>query len=520
MSDADDEIPNPTKSSRRSVTDDLIRVAVVGIILAILFTLSALTAALPNKNAFGETNEDKIAEVDTGDSAWVLAASAMVLIMTPGVAFFYGGMVHHKNIISTMYQSFVAMGLISVLWVIIGFSLAFGKDANGNRIIGYPSSYYMFNNVGANPEPTLAGTIPLSIFAMFQMMFAIITPTLISGSLAERVNFSGWMLFMCVWHLVVYCPLAHIVWHPEGALRNWGVIDFAGGIVVEMASGYGALAGAFFLGPRKYPTATPANIPFIMLGTALFWFGWLGFNAGSALSAGSLACQTFATTHMAAAASMTTWLLLDLVRGNPTGAVGACNGIVVGLVAITPACGYVTVGGAMCIGSISCIICYASGIAMKELSRIDDSLDVTAVHGLGGTCGIILTGVFCSKNVNPAGHDGLIYGYGETLGKHLAAVVVLIPLILISSYGCFAFANFFIPLRVSDEDEQVGLDVSMHNETMGRNNNESSHNDIIVKSAEGGGGNNGNTIALGEIYKSKVTETFTSTDNKSPPSKV
>ena len=342
--------------------------------------------------------------------------------------------------------------------------------------MGNPATYFMYKDVGANPEPTLASTIPLSIFSMFQMMFAIITPTLISGSLAERVHFSSWLIFICIWHLVVYCPLAHIVWHPDGYLKQWGILDFAGGIVVEMASGYSALAGAIFLGPRRSPASVPANIPYIMLGTAIFWFGWLGFNAGSALSAGALACQTFATTHTAAAAGMITWIFLDLFLGKPTSAVGACNGIVVGLVAITPAGGFVTVGGAMCTGCIACLVCYTVGVLFKERSGIDDSLDVTTVHGVGGTVGLICTAIFCTKDVNPLGADGLVYGHGTTFWKHVVVVIVLIPLIMLSSYACFFLANLVIPLRVSEEDEDKGLDVSMHNESM--------HNEVLQKSME------------------------------------
>ena len=347
--------------------------------------------------------------------------------------------------------SFVTMGIISILWVIVGFSLAFGQDANGSGILGYPKTYYMYNNVGANPDPDLSPTIPLTVFSMFQLMFAIITAALISGSLAERVNFNGWMLFVCVWHILVYCPIAHMSFHPNGVFRRWGLLDFAGGTVVEMASGYAALAGAMFLGPRKnvHLGNRNGNIPFVLLGTALFWFGWLGFNAGSALNAGPLACQVFCTTNTAAAAGMITWIFLDKLLGKLPSVVGTCNGVVIGLVAITPACGYVTVGSSMCIGAIACIVCYMAGLYFNERTGIDDSLDVFTVHGIGGTVGIICTGIFCSKHVNPSAPDGLIYGQGLTLGKHIAIVVVLIPFILIFSYTIFYLTNLIIPLRKS-----------------------------------------------------------------------
>ena len=392
------------------------------------------------------------------------------------------------------------MGIISILWVIVGFSLSFGKDANGSGILGYPKTYYMYNDVGANPDARLCGTIPLTAFSMFQLMFAIITAALISGSLAERVNFNGWMLFVCFWHILVYCPIAHMSFHPDGVFRRWGLLDFAGGTVVEMASGYSALAGAMFLGPRTnvHLGNRNGNIPFVLLGTALFWFGWMGFNSGSDLRAGPLASQAFCTTNTAAAAGMITWIFLDKLLGKLPSVVGTCNGVVIGLVAITPACGYVTVGSSMCIGAIACIVCYMAGLYFNERTGIDDSLDVFTVHGIGGTVGIICTGIFCSKHVNPLVPDGLIYGQGLTLGKHLAIVCVLIPFIFIFSYAIFYMTNLIIPLRkyrhlkrtnslsrlcvpiklffllirsyhtsgVSADEESVGLDISMHNESM------------------------------------------------------
>ena len=401
----------------------------VAFLLIFVFVLSALTAAIPKPIIAVGVDPAQLSAINNGDNAWVLTSAALVLIMTPGLSFFYGGMVDHKNVLSTMYQSFVAMGFVSLLWVWIGFSLSFGDSSQSNGIIGHPATYFMFSGVGAQPHPNplLAPTIPLITFAMFQLMFAIITPALISGSLAERVNFNSWMIFLCVWHILVYCPLAHLAFHPDGAFRRWGVLDFAGGTVVEMASGYSALAGAIFLGKRNVRVNSNANIPFVLLGTALFWFGWLGFDAGSACNAGPLAGQAFATTNTGAAAGMVTWIFLDKLMGKLPSIVGACNGVVVGLVALTPSNGWVTVGGGMCIGCIATLICYFVGTVFNELSGIDDSLDVFTVHGLGGTIGFICTGIFCSLGANAAGADGLIYGNGLTLGKHLAVCCCIIP---------------------------------------------------------------------------------------------
>ena len=437
-----------------------------GVFFAVFVVLAALTAGLPPVKNMSDPDTS---EVNSGDTAWVLTCAALVLFMTPGLALFYGGMVHHTSVISTMYQSIVSMGVISVLWVIVGFSLAFGKDANGNGVIGYPRSFYMFNDVGPQTHPTLSPTVPLVAFSMFQLMFAIITPALIAGALAERVNFSAWMIFISIWHLIVYCPLAHLMWHPDGAFRQWGALDFAGGTVVEMASGVSALAGAYFIGPRKYSDAThtPPNIPFIMIGTGIFWFGWLGFNSGSALSSGGLASVAFATTNTAGASAMLTWIYLDFVLGKMTSAVGACNGIVIGLVAITPACGYVTVGSAMVIGCLAVLVCYTVGHFMKKNQGVDDSLDVFAVHGVGGIVGFLCTGIFSSKHINSAGADGLVYGEGLTLAKHIAIVLAVAPIIFIVTYGIFSAIDFFVPVRVSEEEEAQGLDKSMHSEEYG-----------------------------------------------------
>ena len=283
--------------------------------------------------------------IDTGDTAWMLVASAFVLLMTPGLSFFYGGMIDKKNVISTMLQSFVALGVISVLWVVIGFSLAFGESIGG--IIGNPLTYLNFNDVGLDPNPEFSETIPFLLFALFQLKFAIITPALITGSFAGRVRFRSYILFMVLFSIFIYCPLAHMTWHPEGIFRNWGVLDFAGGTVVHMSAGFAALAGTLYLGKRKMEGEEHANVPFIILGTGLLWFGWFGFNSGSALGANEDAVAAFSNTNLASATAMVTWIFYERMHGRKMSAVGARIGAVVGLVAITPAAGFVTIGQAI-----------------------------------------------------------------------------------------------------------------------------------------------------------------------------
>ena len=319
--------------------------------------------------------------IDSGDTAWMIVASAFVLLMTPGLAFFYGGMVNIKNVISTMLQSFVALGVISVAWVVIGFSLAFGDSFYG--IIGSPITYFSFKNVTLAPHPEFGPTIPFLIFAFFQLKFAIITPALISGSFAGRIRFRSYILFMLLFTIFIYSPLAHMTWHPEGLLRKWGVIDFAGGTVVHMSAGLAALAGALFLGKRKILEEKPANIPFVILGTGLLWFGWFGFNAGSALGANFDAVVAFANTNLASATSMITWIFFDRFRDGKMSALGACIGAIVGLVAITPAAGVVTLGQSIFIGFIAAIISNLAIGVFRKLN-IDDTLDVFPTHGIGG----------------------------------------------------------------------------------------------------------------------------------------
>jgi Amt family ammonium transporter len=395
-----------------------------------------------------------------GDTAWMLTASALVLVMTPGLSFFYGGMVRTRNVVSTMLQSFIAMGAISVLWVLVGFSLAFGDSIGG--VIGDPRTFFLFRHVGAATHPALAATIPLVVFAMFQLKFAIITPALITGSFAERVRFSSYLLFICLWSLIVYTPLAHWTWHPDGFLHRWGVLDFAGGTVVHVSAGVAALVGAMVLGRRKTHLAaephTPANIPFVLLGTGMLWFGWFGFNAGSAGAANGQAALAFATTNTASAAAALTWVFIDGWKGRKPTALGFCVGAVVGLVAITPAAGYVTVGESLLIGAIGATV---SNLMVHWRSRttLDDTLDVFPCHGIGGMTGMILTGVF-------AANVGLVHGQVTTFLHHLAALVLVTAYVAVMSYILYKVTNAIIPMRVTEEEEEIGLDISQHGEVM------------------------------------------------------
>ena len=394
-------------------------------------------------------------DLDTGDTAWMVVASAFVLLMTPGLAFFYGGMVDRKHIISTMLQSFVALGVISVVWVLVGFSLCFGESLGG--VIGNPMTYLAFRKVGLSPNAEFAGTIPFLLFALFQLKFAIITPALITGSMAGRVRFRSYILFMVLFSLVVYPPLCHMTWHPEGLLRQWGVLDFAGGTVVHMSAGCAALAGALFLGRRMNREETPANIPFVLLGTGMLWFGWFGFNAGSAFSAGADAVLAFANTNLASATAMITWIFFDRYRDRKMSAVGACIGAVVGLVAITPAAGFVSLGDSVLIGFVASLISNLCIDFFHRSDRFDDTLDVFASHGIGGMVGMLLTGALAAE-------VGLTSGEAETFVKHVIALVAVALGAFGLSYGLFALVNAWIPMRVTSGQEKRGLDDSQHGE--------------------------------------------------------
>ncbi len=397
-----------------------------------------------------------IMTTNPADVAWMVVASAFVLLMTPGLAFFYGGMVDRKNVISTMLQSFVALGAISILWVIVGFSLCFGDSIGG--IIGNPLTHLNFKNVGTQPHPEIGSGIPFLLFALFQLKFAIITPALITGSMAGRIRFRSYILFMVLFSLLIYAPLAHMTWHPEGLLMNLGVLDFAGGTVVHMSAGFAALAGAVFLGPRKNPRLEHANIPFIILGTGLLWFGWFGFNAGSALGANSDAVLAFANTHFASASGMITWIFYARFRGRKMNAVGACIGAIVGLVAITPAAGFVTIQESMLIGFIAALVSNWA-ISRQGQSGLDDTLDVFPSHGVGGMVGMLLTGVF-------AADVGLTSGATATFGWHIVALLGVAAFSFCGSFLLFKLVDMMIPVRVSDWQETLGLDESQHGETL------------------------------------------------------
>jgi Amt family ammonium transporter len=399
--------------------------------------------------------------VNAGDTAWMLTATALVLLMTPGLSFFYGGMVRTKNVVSTMLQSFVAMAVISILWIVVGFSLAFGDSIHG--LIGDPRTFFMFTRVGAATHPALAPTIPLVVFALFQLKFAIITPALITGSFAERVRFTSYMLFMCLFSIFIYAPLAHWTWHPDGFLHKLGVLDFAGGTVVHMSAGLAALAGAITLGRRTThengETHTPANIPFVLLGTGLLWFGWFGFNAGSALSASGQAAMAFATTNTASAAAALAWIFFDGMRGNKPSALGACVGAVVGLVAITPAAGYVSIGESIFIGTVASVVSNLMVHLKNKTETIDDTLDVFPCHGVGGMVGMLMTGFF-AKDV------GLTSGHAYTFLLHCGALVFVALFSFGGSWLLYKITDAIIPLRVSGEQEAIGLDLSQHGEVM------------------------------------------------------
>jgi ammonium transporter, Amt family len=402
------------------------------------------------------------------DVAWILVATALVFLMTPGLAFFYGGMVHRKNVISTMIKSVVAAGVVSVLWVTVGYSLCFGEDIGG--FIGNPMTHLFFKGVGSG-APVLQGgtalTIPLLLFALFQLMFAIITPGLVVGAVAERIKFSAYILFIVLFSLLVYAPLAHWTWHPMGFLFKMGVLDFAGGTVVHISAGCAALAGALVLKRRQshieHKEIPPANIPYVLIGTGLLWFGWFGFNAGSALGANVLSVSAFATTNTAAAAAGLSWMFFDVMRGKKPSVLGFCIGAVVGLVAITPGAGFVAIPQSIFIGFIAAIV---SNIAVyyKSKSKLDDTLDVFPCHGIGGMVGMILTGVFATKTVNAAGADGLFYGNPTFFLIQLKGLAIVVAYSFVMSFAIFKFINFILPIRVSQEDELLGLDASQHNE--------------------------------------------------------
>jgi ammonium transporter, Amt family len=399
------------------------------------------------------------------DIAWIIVATALVFLMTPGLAFFYGGMVHRKNVISTMIKSVVAAGVVSILWVTVGFSLSFGESIGG--FIGDPSTFLFFKGVNSGAPWSLAPSIPLTLFALFQLMFAIITPGLVVGAVAERIRFTSYILFIALFSLLVYAPLAHWSWHPEGFLFKMGALDFAGGTVVHISAGCAALAGALVLKRRQVHIEQreipPANIPYVLIGTGLLWFGWFGFNAGSALGANALSVSAFATTNTAAAAAGLSWMFFDVMRGKKPSVLGFCIGAVVGLVAITPAAGFVAIPQSIFVGVVAAIISNAA-VYYKQKSKLDDTLDVFPCHGIGGMVGMLMTGIFATKAVNGAGNDGLFFGNAAFFFTQLKAMAIAVGYSFAVSFLIFKFINFILPLRVSSEEEVIGLDATQHNE--------------------------------------------------------
>ena len=401
--------------------------------------------------------------MSSGDTAWILISTALVMLMTPGLALFYGGMVRKKNVLSTMMMSFAILAVIGVLWVLYGYTLAFGPDKGG--FIG-GLDWIGLRNVGQEPSSVYATTVPHLAFMMFQGMFAIITVALITGAVVERIKFSALLVFSVLWFTLIYCPVAHWVWGSGGWLAKLGAIDFAGGTVVHISAGVSAMALALVLGPRKgyaeKQPMEPANIPMVALGAALLWFGWFGFNAGSALTSGGLAASAFVATNTSACAAAFTWIILGWINKRPS-LLGAATGAVVGLVAITPAAGFVTPLAAIPIGMVAAVISYYFMI-LRSKQKVDESLDVWACHGMGGTWGALATGIFASATVNAAATDGLIYGSALLLTKQLTAVAVVWVFAFAGTWILAKIINAVIGLRVKSEEEMVGLDISQHGE--------------------------------------------------------
>ena len=402
-------------------------------------------------------------KIDKGDNAWMLTSSALVLMMTiPGLFLFYGGLVRSKNILGTIMHSFIMVGVVTVQWVLWGYSVAFGPDIGG--LFG-SLAWVGLNGVGVEPNADYAATIPHMTFMIYQMMFAIITPALITGVFTERAKFSIFLVFMILWTTIVYDPLAHWVWGVKGWMREMGALDFAGGTVVHISSGASALVAAIMFGRRigyGQEAMPPHNLPFSVIGAGLLWVGWFGFNAGSALAADGLATSAFVATHVATAAAALSWLGMDWIRGKPT-MLGAASGAVAGLVAITPGAGFVSPLSALVIGAIGGVLC-SIACSLKPKFGYDDSLDVVGVHGVGGTWGALATGLFASKAINPAGNNGLFFGNPGQLWIQFETVVVTIVFAMVATAVILAVLKATMGLRVADDEERMGLDLTQHNE--------------------------------------------------------
>lgn len=406
--------------------------------------------------------------INSGDTAWILTSSALVLLMTvPALALFYGGMVRKKNILSTFYYSLSAAIVVSVLWVICQYSIAFGgKEIGGGFFGGFEKVF--LNGVNMSTIYPTAPTIPEFVFIAFQLTFAIITVALISGALVERLNFGAWILFVVGWSLIVYGPLAHWVWNPDGWLFKLGALDFAGGLVVHISSGVSALVAALFIGERvryKKDIIVPSNIPYVFIGASLLWVGWFGFNAGSALGAGALAGSAFIVTNTAAAVAALTWMIIEWVKHKKPTVIGASSGLVAGLVAITPAAGFVDVKAAIIIGIIVSLLCYTMVAKIKKIFGYDDSLDAFGIHGIGGTWGAIATGIFANPEVNSLG-KGLLYGNPQQLVIQLISVGVAMGIAIVGTLVVLVLLKLVVSLRVEPQEEIYGLDISLHGESV------------------------------------------------------
>lgn len=402
--------------------------------------------------------------INSGDTAWVLISSALVMLMTPGLAFFYGGMVRRKNILSVLMQCFIVLCVLTLQWVMFGYSLSF---APGNAFIG-GLQWFGLSGVGLEPYADYAATIPHLVFAVFQAMFAVITPALIIGAFAERMKFSSFVVFTLLWATLVYDPVCHWVWGIGGWIRNLGALDFAGGTVVHINAGIAALVTAVIIGRRKCLknsyAPSPHNLPFVVLGTALLWFGWFGFNAGSALAANGLAANAFVVTHVSAAAAGLSWALIEWAKiGKPT-MFGVASGAVAGLVAITPAAGFVGVAPAMLIGFLASVFCYLAAAVIKPKMGYDDSLDAFGVHCVGGIWGALATGLFASKAINAAGANGLFYGDTGLFFKQLLAVAVTLAYAVIATFILYKIVDKLMGIRVEEHEEEMGLDLTQHHE--------------------------------------------------------
>jgi len=426
-------------------------------VLAIL-----ILAFLPAQVLAGDA--PAVSKIDSGDTAWILISTALVMLMTPGLAMFYGGMVRRKNVLGTIMHSFIAIALVSVQWILFGYSLAFGPDVKG--LIG-SLEWAGLAGVGIAPNVDYAATVPHLAFMAYQMMFAVITPALISGAFAERMKFSAYLVFALLWTTIVYDPVAHWVWGAGGWMKGLGVLDFAGGIVVHATSGFSALAAALYIGKRRgflQESMPPHDLPLTVFGAGILWFGWFGFNAGSALTSGGLATVAFVTTHAAAVAATLTWTFAEWYhRGKPT-MFGAATGAIAGLATITPAAGYVSPMAALAIGCGAGLLCYTA-LNAKVMFRYDDSLDAFGVHGVGGTLGTIMAGVFASTAINAGGADGLLYGNTRQLAVQAGAVLFIAAYSFAVSMALFKLLDLTMGIRIAKDEEIEGLDISQHGET-------------------------------------------------------